>query len=98
MEMEAIQMESERIKSVIIDLISKQFSVDSAVITEYTDFTDDLGADSLDVVELLMEIEDELGVCIPDSDVLNLKTIQDVVTYISRKSSESDPVLNITNT
>ena len=96
--MELTQTKSERIKSAVIDIISRQFSVAVVTITEYTDITDDLGADSLDVVELLMEIEDELGVNIPDSEVLNLKTIQDVVAYLSQRISEADPVLNITNT
>jgi Acyl carrier protein len=92
--MELVQAKSERIKSVIINIISKQFSIDSSEITERTDIPDDLGADSLDVVEILMEIEDELGVCIPDSDVLELKTIENVVSYLSQRVSESDPVLN----
>jgi acyl carrier protein len=91
-------MMSLQIKSVIIAIISKQFSVDAAEITEYTDIADDLDADSLDVVELLMEIEDEFGVCIPDADVFTMKTVQDIVDYISSRDPEPNPVLNISNT
>ena len=91
-------MKSEQIKSVIIDIVSRQFSVDITEITEYTDIADDLDADSLDVVELLMEIEDECNVCIPDADVFTMKTVQDIIDYIIFRDSESNPVLNISNT
>lgn len=49
-------------------------------------FQEDLGADSLDVVELVMALEEEFGVEIPDEDVANMKTIGDAVTYIESKN------------
>lgn len=74
-------------KDVIVDIISKQLMVEDKVITGGTKILDDLGADSLDVVEMLMEIEDTLGIVIPDADILDLKTINDVVNYVSRYAS-----------
>lgn len=50
-------------------------------------FQDDLGADSLDVVELVMAFEDEFGIDIPDDEVNEIKTVGDAVTYISKKSA-----------
>jgi acyl carrier protein len=49
-------------------------------------FQEDLGADSLDVVELVMALEEEFGVEIPDEDVANMKTVGDAVTYIESKN------------
>lgn len=91
-------MKDTQIKSVVIDIIARQFSVDDSYISDCTNILDDLEADSLDVVELLMEIEDELGIAVPDADVLGLRTINEVVSYISRHASESNPVVNITST
>lgn len=50
-----------------------------------TSFTEDLGADSLDVVELVMSLEDEFGIEIPDEDVGEIKTVGDAVDYITKK-------------
>ena len=66
----------------IIDIISKQLKADIDQITPETNIMDDLGADSLDVVELLMAIEETFGVAVPDEDVPGLKTIQDIVSYV----------------
>lgn len=68
----------ERIKEIIAD----QLSVDKEKVTLESNFVDDLGADSLDTVELLMAFEEEFGVEIPDTEAENIKTVQDVVNYI----------------
>lgn len=81
-----------QIKSVISDIISNHFSINTDMVTVDSNITNDFGADSLDAVEILMEIEDKTGVAIPDSDVLELKTIGDIVNYISRQFDESDVV------
>ena len=68
----------EKIKSLLAD----QLDADAEGITLETNIADDLGADSLDVVELLMAIEDEFEVEIPDEEIENLKTVGAVVDYI----------------
>jgi len=68
----------EKIKMILAD----QLDVDAEEISLDTNIADDLGADSLDVVELLMSIEDEFDVEIPDEEIENLKSVGDVVEYI----------------
>jgi acyl carrier protein len=68
----------EKVKAVIVD----QLGVDEDQITIDSSFIDDLGADSLDTVELIMAFEEEFGVEIPDEDAEKIKTVKDVVTYI----------------
>lgn len=63
-------------------LISEQLDVEEDVIKETSSITDDLGADSLDVVDLVMSIEDEFDVQIPEDQVENIKTVGDIVKYI----------------
>lgn len=63
-------------------ILSEQLDVDVDRITPETDIADDLGADSLDVVEMLMAIEDEFDIEIPDEKVESLKTVGQVVDYI----------------
>lgn len=63
-------------------IISAQLGVDESDITESTRIVDDLGADSLDVVEMLMGIESECGVSVPDDVAATLETVGDVVKYL----------------
>lgn len=63
-------------------ILSEQFDVEEDTITAETTLADDLGADSLDVVDLLMSIEDEFEVEIPDEEVENIKTVGNLVEYI----------------
>ncbi len=68
------------------DLIADNLDVaDKESISENSSITDDLGADSLDVVDLVMAIEDEFGVDIPEEEVENIKTVGDIVKYIEDK-------------
>jgi len=66
----------------IKEILAAQLDVDAEEMSLDTKIADDLGADSLDVVELLMAIEDEFDVEIPDEEIEKLKTIGDVVDYI----------------
>ncbi len=66
----------------IIEIIAKQLKVNPSEITPDTDIIDDLGADSLDVVELLMTIEDNYGITVPDDEVQNLRTIALMSKYL----------------
>lgn len=72
-----------KVKSIIVD----KLGVDEAEVTPEANFTNDLGADSLDTVELIMEFEKEFDIQIPDEDAENIATVEDAVKYIqSRKS------------
>lgn len=66
----------------IISLIAEKLGKKKEQITLKTNLVEDLGADSLDVVELIMTFEDEFGVTLPDEDVAKMKTVGDVVAYI----------------
>ena len=70
------------------ELIADQLSVDADSITEASSFKEDLGADSLDVVDLVMALEDEFDVEIPEDQVENIKTVGDIVKYIENKVEE----------
>ena len=63
-------------------ILSEQFDVEEDSITADTSIADDLGADSLDVVDLLMSIEDEFEIEIPDEEIDNIKTVGELVKYI----------------
>lgn len=69
----------------VIKLISDATKVDQAKITTNTSFVDDLNLDSLDIVELMMKMEDEFGVEIPEEDAEGLKKVSDIVTYLEAK-------------
>ena len=63
-------------------ILAEQFDVEEDTIKPETDLQDDLGADSLDVVDLLMSIEDEFEIEIPDEEIENIRTVSDLVSYI----------------
>ena len=69
----------------VFKVISEAAKVDPASIKMETNFIDDLKFDSLDIVELMMKMEDDFGVEIPEEDAEGLKTVGDVVNYISNK-------------
>ncbi|HAY13850.1 MAG TPA: acyl carrier protein [Fimbriimonadaceae bacterium] len=75
---------SENILDRVKKVVKEELNVQDEV-SESASFTDDLGADSLDVVELVMAIEEEFGIDVPDEDTQGLKTVQDVVDYIKSK-------------
>ncbi len=72
----------DKVKEVIVE----QLGVDEASVVAEASFIDDLGADSLDTVELIMAFEEEFGVEIPDEDAEKMKTVQDVLNYIESKT------------
>ena len=71
----------ERVKKIVIE----QLGVNESQITEDASYIDDLGADSLDTVELVMALEEEFGLEIPDEDAERITTISQTVTYIEEK-------------
>lgn len=72
----------------IRDIIADKLSVNAEDVTLESSFIDDLNADSLDIVELIMALEDELDMEIPDEDVENFKTVGDVVNYVKKHHEE----------
>lgn len=66
----------------VIELISKSLKLEEDKVKLESSFVDDLGADSLDIVELVMAMEDEFQIDIPDKDAEQIKTVQDAVNYI----------------
>lgn len=73
----------ERVRNIICD----QLAVEQDKVLPTASFIDDLGADSLDIVELVMTMEEEFDLDIPDEDAEKMKTVDDVVKYISSKST-----------
>ena len=68
----------EKVKQIIVE----QLGVDEGEVTTNASFVDDLGADSLDTVELVMALEDEFGIEIPDEDAEKIQKVKDAVSYI----------------
>lgn len=76
-------MEHEEILAKVKEVIVDQLSVDEDEVNAEASFFDDLGADSLDIVELVMALEDTFGISIPDEDAESIKTVGDAVDYIA---------------
>ncbi len=71
----------EKVKQIIVE----QLGVDEGEVTPTASFVDDLGADSLDTVELVMALEEAFDVEIPDEDAENIRTVKDAIEYIEKK-------------
>lgn len=76
-------MEREEIIEKVKVVIVEQLNVEEDDVTEDASFVDDLGADSLDIVELVMALEDKFGISIPDEEAENIKTVGNAVEFIS---------------
>jgi len=72
------------IEDKMVDIIVEQLSVDKDKVVTGASFVDDLGADSLDLVELIMAMEEEFDVEIPDEDAEKIATVQDAIDYIAK--------------
>lgn len=70
-------------------IIAEQLSVDEASIKETSNFKEDLGADSLDLFELVMALEEEFGVEIPSEDLESIATVADVIEYLKGKGVQA---------
>ena len=69
----------------VIELISKQLNRPVEEITDDKEVVKDLGADSLDVVEMLMSLEEEFNITVPEEDAVNIKTVGDIIELIDEK-------------
>ena len=80
--MSANEVDVQAIETKLIDIISEQMGVDKSEITRETSFINDLNADSLDTVELVMEFEDEFDMSIPDEEAEKIQTVGAALDYI----------------
>jgi len=78
---------SAEIETKIIKIVSDQLNVDESEISPDSSFVDDLGADSLDTVELVMAFEEEFDVEIPDEDAEGIQSVQNAIDYIAAKAA-----------
>lgn len=69
------------------EIIAKELEVDAKQLTPEAKFIEDLGADSLDIVELVMALEEEFGIDIPDEDADKLKSVGDAMTYLKTQTA-----------
>jgi len=74
---------SDKVKSIIVE----QLGVEADEVTAEASFTDDLGADSLDIVELVMAFEEEFGIEIPDEDAEKIARVRDATSYIESQTA-----------
>ena len=74
--------DQQEVQDKVLSIVSEQLSVDKAELSRETSFVNDLGADSLDTVELVMELEDEFDMNIPDEEAEKLQTVGAAVDYI----------------
>ena len=74
----------------VIEIICEQMGQNKEKVSEETSFINDLGADSLDTVELVMELEDEFDLSIPDDAAEKIKTVGDAISYIDEHAKKKD--------
>ncbi|MHC4975692.1 MAG: acyl carrier protein [Planctomycetota bacterium] len=80
-------MTEQEIEAKVIEIVSKQMGVDESKLSRETSFVNDLNADSLDTVELVMELEDEFETSIPDEDAEKIQTVGQAIDFIKQASS-----------
>jgi acyl carrier protein len=83
---EVRHMEREEILDKVKEVIVEQLNVEEDDVNEEASFVDDLGADSLDIVELVMALEEQFSISIPDEEAESIKTVGDAVEYIKANS------------
>ena len=79
----------EEIEDKVINIVAEQMGVDKSEITRETSFVNDLNADSLDTVELVMEFEDEFELSIPDEEAEKIQTVGQAIDYVSGHSAKA---------
>jgi acyl carrier protein len=84
-----VNVTESEIEAKVIEIVSEQMGVDRAEISRETSFANDLNADSLDTVELVMEFEDEFETSIPDDEAEKIQTVGQAISYILKVSSSS---------
>lgn len=75
------------VQSKVVSIIVDKLGVEESEVTNEASFTNDLGADSLDTVELIMEFEKEFNIAIPDDQAENIQTVGDAISYINENAN-----------
>ncbi len=88
MEKQVVALSEEEIREKVVKIVSEQMGVDKAEISMETSFVNDLNADSLDTVELVMEFEDQFELSIPDEEAEKIQTVGDAVQHIFKAQSD----------
>jgi len=78
------------IEDKVMNIVSEQMGVDKGQITRETSFVNDLNADSLDTVELVMELEDEFETSIPDEDAEKIQTVGEAISFIMKAKADGE--------
>lgn len=81
-------MNDSEIEQKVIDIVAQQLGIDKSEITRDSSFTNDLNADSLDTIELVMEFEDEFGTQIPDEEAEKIQTVGQAIDFIRNHRKE----------
>ena len=79
---------ADSVEAKVKEIIINELGVDPEKVSHEASFVEDLGADSLDTVELVMAFEEEFGVDIPDEDAEKMRTVGDAITYIEKEAGE----------
>ena len=82
-------MDIKAVEAKVIEIVSEQMGVDKSEITRETSFVNDLNADSLDTVELVMEFEDQFELSIPDEEAEKIQTVGQAIDYIKEHSNKA---------
>jgi acyl carrier protein len=82
-----IMSTTDKIEQKVIEMVAEKLNKDKSIITTDSRFIEDLKADSLDTVELMMAIEVEYGIDIPDDEATKIKTVSDVIKYIKERQA-----------
>jgi acyl carrier protein len=78
----------ESVEERVIRLVCERLGVNKEQVTRQTSFIEDVGADSLDIVELVMGLEEEFGITIPDTEAEKIKTVGEAIDYIEREKAK----------
>src|SRR5215467_844438 len=82
---EELIVDKEKIQERVIQIVCDNLGVNKEQVSRSTSFTEDVGADSLDIVELVMELEEEFEITIPDDQAEKIKTVGEAIEYIERE-------------
>ena len=81
-------MSDEQIRTRVIEIVCEHLAVEKSKVEDKTSFIEDIGADSLDIVELVMELEEEFDIQIPDDQAEKIKTVGEAIDYIERETKK----------